>query len=172
MTSGIFTETANLVRCYTRPTTCHHRKKPWLRMKLPQRSAKQKWKEMVERIGREREREVTKTQFDSCTQPCQTVLTGIHSRLFSLSVTEFFSPKANVSIFCSCISPYATRSPVEYLKQGFILLLTECVFILQCYFPMIDSIIQAFFHFISLFHLLLKTNTNKDNLTPLSSVQQ
>ena len=62
---GIFTEIAKQVGCHTRPATCYHRKKTQLRMKLPQRKAKQKWKEMVERRSR-REREITKTKFDSC----------------------------------------------------------------------------------------------------------
>lgn len=59
MTSGTPAGITKQIRHYTRPTTCHHRKKTWLGMKLPERKAKQK----MERDGlerdwkRERERE-------------------------------------------------------------------------------------------------------------------
>lgn len=67
-------------------------------------------KAKMERDGwKDWKREREKLQKHSLTPVPSHARQGVHSRLFSLSVTEFFSPKANVSIFCSYISPYATR---------------------------------------------------------------
>lgn len=56
MTSGTFAGIAKRAGCYTGSTTCHQREKTWLRMKLPRKEVKQKWKEVINRRSR-REKE-------------------------------------------------------------------------------------------------------------------
>lgn len=59
MTPGVFTGIGKEVGHHTGPTTHHYRKKSWLRMKLPQRKAKQKNEKWWLRGGVE-ERKITK----------------------------------------------------------------------------------------------------------------
>lgn len=157
MTSGTPAGITKQIRHYTEPTTCHHRKKTWLGMKLPERKAKQKngkrWsREGLEERKRERVQKHNLTPASSHAREPQ-----MHTLTF-----PFVSPKANLGIFCFCYSSHAIKSPVEFLGQGCTLFLTNH-FMMFSFHDGLNSL-----GFICLFSLLLKTNTNKDNLTPLS----